>query len=89
MWTTIAYRSTTHTMNEIGWFSNKLLLGAIALSVILMLPLIYIPQVQNVFGKMYLSGFDWLEVILLLCTGLIAFEIWEWINRTYLKYRII
>jgi Ca2+-transporting ATPase len=88
MWTAIAYRSTTHTMSEIGWFSNPRLLGAIALSIFLMLPLIYIPQVQAVFGTTYLGGLEWLEIILLSCTGLIVIEIWEWVNRKYMKYGI-
>ncbi|WP_455392488.1 cation-translocating P-type ATPase [[Eubacterium] cellulosolvens] len=86
MWTAIACRSTTHTMSEIGWFSNPRLLGAIAVSIALMLPIIYIPQVQVVFGTTALGLFEWLEIILISATGLIAVEVWEWVNRRYLHY---
>ncbi|UCH88898.1 MAG: HAD-IC family P-type ATPase [Thermoplasmata archaeon] len=86
MWTAIAYRSTTHTMSEIGWFSNPRLLGAIALSIVLMLPILYIPQAQAVFGTVGLSGFEWLEIIIISALGLIVIEVWEWINRHKLHY---
>lgn len=86
MWTAIACRSTTHTMSEIGWFSNPRLLGAIALSIALMFPIIYIPQVQAVFGTTALGLVEWLEIIMISVTGLVAVEIWEWINKKYLHY---
>jgi Ca2+-transporting ATPase len=86
MWTAIACRSTTHTMSEIGWFSNPRLLGAIALSIFLMFPIIYIPQVQSVFGTVALGGMEWTEIIIISFFGLVVIEIWEWVNRRYLHY---
>ena len=88
MWIAIACRSTSHTMSEIGWFSNKRLLGAIALAVLLMLPVIYLPQAQNIFGTIAISSIDWLVIIIISFTGLLAVEVWEWVNRRYLHYGV-
>jgi len=86
MWISIACRSTTHTMSEIGWFSNPRLLGAITLAVLLMLPVIYLPQAQDIFGTIALNSYDWLVIIIISFTGLFAVEVWEWVNRRYLNY---
>jgi len=83
MWTAIACRSTTHTMSEIGWFSNPRLLVAIAVSVALMIPVIYLPQAQPVFGTTSLGYIEWIEIIIISMIGLVAVEIWEWLNRKH------
>ncbi|MGA1819931.1 MAG: cation-translocating P-type ATPase [Thermoplasmatota archaeon] len=88
MWTAIAARSTTHTMAEIGWFSNRRLLLAIALAVSLMLPLIYIPFVQDIFGTAALKPIDWAQVIVVSMFGLVAVEAWERINRKWFHYGV-
>ncbi|MGA1872087.1 MAG: cation-translocating P-type ATPase [Thermoplasmatota archaeon] len=86
MWTAIAARSTTHTMAEIGWFSNRRLLGAIALAILLMLPLIYVPFIQDIFGTAALSLIDWAQVVVVSVFGLIAVEFWEKVNRKWFHY---
>ncbi len=86
MWTAIASRSTTHTMVEIGWFSNKRLLLAIAVSIILMLPVIYVPILQDAFGTTALDWVEWAEIIAVSVFGLFAVETWEHVNRKYLHY---
>ncbi|MBN1539501.1 MAG: cation transporting ATPase C-terminal domain-containing protein, partial [Candidatus Thermoplasmatota archaeon] len=86
MWTAISARSTTHSMAEIGWFSNKKLLGAIALAIFLMLPIIYVPFLQNVFGTASLGLIDWAEVLVVSVFGLIAVEMWEMANRKWFHY---
>jgi Ca2+-transporting ATPase len=88
MWTAIACRSTTHTMSEIGWFSNPKLLGAIALAIFLMLPIIYLPQAQAVFETTALGLDEWLEIGIISVTGLVAIEAWEWINRKYFHFGV-
>jgi len=88
MWTAIACRSTTHTMSEIGWFSNPRLLGAIALAVILMIPIIYLPTAQQIFETRALGAIDWLEIAMISVTGLIVIELWEWLNRKYFHYGV-
>jgi len=86
MWTAIASRSTTHTMAEIGWFSNKKLLGAIALAVLLMLPIIYVPFLQNVFGTASLGVLDWGEILVVSIFGLVAVEAWERVNKKWFHF---
>jgi Ca2+-transporting ATPase len=88
MWTAIACRSTTHTMSEIGWFSNPKLLGAIALSIVLMLPIIYLPQAQAVFETTALGLVEWFEIIVISVLGLVVIEVWEWVNRRYFHYGV-
>jgi Ca2+-transporting ATPase len=88
MWTAIASRSTTHTMAEIGWFSNMRLLGAIALAILLMIPVIHIPFIQNLFGTDSLSLLDWAQVLVVSIFGLIAVEVWENINRKFFHYGV-
>jgi Ca2+-transporting ATPase len=83
MWTAVSARSTTHKMNEIGWFTNPKLLGAIILAVALMIPVIYIPFIQNIFGTASIGVVEWIEIMGVSVFGLIAVEIWEWFNRRY------
>ncbi|MGA1866830.1 MAG: cation-translocating P-type ATPase [Thermoplasmatota archaeon] len=86
MWTAISARSTTHTLAEIGWFSNRKLLLAIGLAIGLMLPLIYIPFVQDIFGTTRLDWIDWAQVFVVSTFGLVAVEIWELVNRKWFHY---
>ncbi len=88
MWTAIAARSTTHTMAEIGWFSNKKLLGAISLAVLLMVPVIYVPFLQNVFGTEALGLMEWTWVLVVSIFGLIVVEVWERINRKWFHFGV-
>jgi Ca2+-transporting ATPase len=83
MWTAIACRSTTHSMMEIGWFSNPLLMGAIVVAALLMLPVIYVPFIQDIFGTAALGGMEWIQILGLSVFGLLAVEIWEFINRKF------
>jgi Ca2+-transporting ATPase len=84
MWTAIASRSTTHTMAQIGWFSNRKLLMAIGISVALMMPVIYVPAVQETFGTASLGWIEWAEIAAVSVFGFVAVEIWEWLNRKHL-----
>jgi Ca2+-transporting ATPase len=88
MWTAVACRSTTHSLSEIGWFTNPKLLGAIALSIVLMLPVIYLPQAQVAFGTTGLGVSEWFVILVISVSGLVVVEIWEWFNRRYLHYGV-
>ncbi len=88
MWTAIAARSTTHTMAEIGWFSNKKLLGAIALAIALMIPIIYVPFLQNIFGTSALGWMEWSWIVVVSVSGLVVVEVWERINRRFFHYGV-
>lgn len=70
-------RSERHSIFEIKVFSNKYLLVAVTLSVIMLLSILYIPFFQIVFHTVPLASRQWL--IVLFFSGIIAF-----INSSYL-----
>jgi len=86
MWTAVASRSTTHTMMQIGWFTNRKLVGAIMLSMFLMLIIIYLPIGNHLFETRPLNVVEWAEVLTVSFFGLAAVELWEWANRNYFHY---
>lgn len=47
-------------IGKIGLFSNKMLLGAVSLSMAMVVGIIHLPFLQSVFGTTGLSAFDWL-----------------------------
>ena len=65
----------------VGLFSNKWLWGAIALSIVLQLLVIYVPFLNGPFGTTPLSPLAWVECICLAAFVLIASEIYKAIMR--------
>ena len=64
-----ALASRSHLQSAfVGLFSNKWLWGAIGLSIVLQLVVIYVPFLNSAFGTTPLSAMAWLE-----CIGLAAF----------------
>lgn len=59
-------RSEHHTLLSIGVFSNKILVGAAALSFALLAFVIYVPFMRTVFDTVFLTWNDW-AVILMFC----------------------
>jgi hypothetical protein len=53
-----------------------------------MIPIIYVPFIQNIFGTDSLSLLDWGQVIVISTFGLIAVEFWELVNRKYFHYGV-
>lgn len=76
----IASRSSRQSA-FIGLFTNKWLWGAIALSVILQLVVIYVPFLNVAFGTVPLNALDWIECIGLASIVLIASEIYKLVMR--------
>lgn len=69
---TIIFFELFHTFNVRSWnesifnedfFSNKLLLGGVALSSLLTVLVIYLAPLQRIFGTTALNAFDWLLVL--------------------------
>jgi len=50
---------------ELGFFSNKYLVGAVLISVCMQLSALYIPALQAIFRTVPLNGWQWLLIILL------------------------
>ena len=62
---TINCRSEKKSIFEIGIFSNKYLVGAVLLSVVLQLSIVYIPVLQPLFKTVPLTGGDWILILVL------------------------
>ena len=65
----------------VGLFSNKWLWGAIGLSVVLQLVVIYVPFLNSAFGTTPLGPWAWVECICLAAVVLIVSEIYKAIMR--------
>ena len=65
----------------VGLFSNKWLWGAIGLSVVLQLVVIYVPFLNSAFGTTPLGPWAWVECICFAAVVLIASEIYKAIMR--------
>ena len=65
----------------VGLFSNKWLWGAIGLSVVLQLVVIYVPFLNSAFGTTPFGPWAWVECICLAAVVLIASEIYKAIMR--------
>ncbi|MCB2308090.1 calcium-translocating P-type ATPase, SERCA-type [Clostridium estertheticum] len=70
-------RSEKHSLFEINPFTNMYLLGAVSISVIMLLSIVYIPFLESVFHTIPLNLGQWL--IVLFFSGIISF-----INSLYL-----
>jgi len=70
-------RSEKHSLFEINPFTNMYLLGAVSISVIMLLSIVYIPFLQSVFHTIPLNLGQWL--IILFFSSIISF-----INSLYL-----
>jgi Ca2+-transporting ATPase len=77
----MALRSNTDSTFRIGFFSNRLMVGAILLTVVLQLALIYIPFLQNFFETEALSLTDLLVAFAFSLVVFVAVEIDKWIQR--------
>jgi len=64
-------RSEKHSLFEINPFTNLYLIGAVGISVIMLLSIVYIPFLQNVFHTVPLNIGQWL--IILFFSGIISF----------------
>ncbi|KAA8830144.1 cation-translocating P-type ATPase [Bifidobacterium tissieri] len=77
----LAARSADQTAFR-GMFSNKWLWGAIALSIVLQLLVIYVPFLNVAFGTTPLDPHQWLECLGLAALVLVGSEIYKFVLRT-------
>jgi Ca2+-transporting ATPase len=81
MFTALGVRSERSSLFSIGLLSNRSMLGAVALTFILQLGVIYIPLFQSLFNTVALSGADLALSIALGFLVLVAMEIEKWFSR--------
>jgi Ca2+-transporting ATPase len=75
LWSAFAARSEKYSLSKIGPFANRWLIIAVVSSIALQLVVVYVPFLQPVFSTVALSLMDWLLIILLSSSALIAVEI--------------
>lgn len=73
-------RSERHSIFEIKFYTNPYLLGAVAISVIMLMCIIYIPVMQTIFHTVSLRLGQWFIIIFF--SGIISF-----INSLYLYFK--
>jgi Ca2+-transporting ATPase len=64
-----------------GFFNNPWLLGAVVLSLLTHVAAVYVPFLQTAFHTVPLSAFDWLVVLCVAATLLIAMELFKAVLR--------
>jgi Ca2+-transporting ATPase len=69
-----------------GFFDNKWLIAAVALSLFTHVLVIYVPFLQAAFHTMALSAFDWTIATAVASTLLIAMELVKWVLRSRRTY---
>ncbi len=81
----LAVRSQTRSVFQVGLFTNRRLAGAIVLGVLLQIAVIYIPVMREAFRLKIPDGYGWFMIILLGTVPLIANEILKIIKRLRLR----
>ena len=76
-----ACRTSKAHLTQLGWGSNKILLGGIGLSLILIAALVYIPSLAKAFDNQIFPSFFW---PVLLLYGLILY-ILEWLRKSLIR----
>jgi len=77
----IAVRSETISLFRLGLFSNLPILGAVSLTVLLQLAVIYVPALNTIFHTQPLPLFDLLACLGISSLVLFAVEIEKWLVR--------
>ncbi|MHB0923447.1 MAG: cation transporting ATPase C-terminal domain-containing protein, partial [Bellilinea sp.] len=78
----LGVRSETDSTFSIGFFSNRKLIGAVLLTILLQLAVVYVPFLQNIFNTQPLSL---LELVICFAFSIVLFfgvEVIKLIRRT-------
>ncbi|KAJ8713681.1 hypothetical protein PYW07_014051 [Mythimna separata] len=85
MFNALSCRSQTKSIFEVGFFSNKMFLVAVTLSLVGQMLVIYFPPLQRVFQTEALTGHDIIFLICLTSSVFIVSEVKKLIERTLKK----
>jgi Ca2+-transporting ATPase len=77
----LATRSSRDSLFKIGLFSNRLMVGAVLLTLVLQLLLIYVPVLQSVFSTEALTAQQLLICLLTSAVVFVILEIYKWFVR--------
>jgi Ca2+-transporting ATPase len=81
----LAIRSNTESVFKMGFFSNRMMILAVATTFLLQLALIYVPLLQNVFKTVALPPRDLAVALVLSTVVFFAVEIEKWIRRILVR----
>jgi Ca2+-transporting ATPase len=77
LWNVFSMRSGTQSVFRIGFFSNAYVVLAVAASLALQFAVLYVPQLQKIFGTQPLSVLDWLRIMAVTGTVFVAVEAYK------------
>ncbi len=83
----LAVRSETESLFRIGLFTNRPMLGAVVLTLMLQLAVIYVPFLNGIFYTQPLPLFDLMVCLVLSSLVLFVIEIEKWLIRRGVIYR--
>jgi Ca2+-transporting ATPase len=83
----LAVRSESASLFSIGLFTNLPMLGAVSLTLLLQLAVIYVPALNDIFYTQPLPLFDLVVCLALSSLVLFAVEIEKWLVRRGVIYR--
>ncbi len=75
MFAVMSSRSLLPSIKKLNPFSNLWLLGAVTLSLLIQVAVIYMPSLQTIFGTVPLLAIDWLKIIGISSIGFIMMEL--------------
>ena len=81
MFAVMSSRSLYPSIKKLNPFSNLWLLGAVSLSVVIQIAVIYWPPLQTIFKTAPLVTIDWLKIISISSIGFIGMELSKFIIR--------
>ncbi len=74
-----AFRSLRHSCSTLGWFSNPVLLGALALTLSAQVAAVYWPPLQTVLHTVPLGVDNWIMIAVLALPLIVVPELFKWI----------
>lgn len=75
MFAVISSRTHQSGLKHLNPLSNKWLFGAICLSLLIQVAVVYLPPLQAIFGTVSLSAFEWMSMIAVASLGFIVMEL--------------
>ncbi len=75
MFAVMSSRSLHFSLEKLNPLTNKLLSGAVVLSIGIQFAVIYLPPLQLVFGTTALNAFDWLGILVVSSLGFVVMEL--------------
>lgn len=81
----LSSRSERFTIAQLGLFTNKIIIGAIALSTALLMVVVYLPVAQPIFDTFPMSLADWGVIMMFCFIPLVAGELYKVIRRNVVK----